>query len=139
MSTFLKGGCNMNDETNKLREISWKISSLKNEVVGVQNSIKSLKKTILYGGAIVLGSIVSIAYKAEKFDYEKAIIFNDDNAIIIDRDDFNTIDASKSNIIYVDEDKGLSANDIAVSLVGEEGTIYYYDSKEKTLVNEPSK
>lgn len=73
--------------------------------------------------------------------YDKFIIYNGDNAIIFDGTEYGDLISTKSenaSIIYIDEDSGISANDIAVKLVGEDGNVYYYNSEtnEKVLINQ---
>lgn len=91
---------------------------------------------------IILVSIFGVANKQiekeEKMD--KVLLYNSDNAVIFDKEDeaLENMNFDNCSIIYIDEDSGISANDIAVSLVGEDGTVYYYNSetKEKTLINQ---
>lgn len=117
--------------------------------------MNKIKKNILLA-SLIGGSVLTTGcnYKMMDFEYsfDKAIIYNDDNALIVDIDSWTDYDGeqlqiitgdtvmvvSSFNTILVKENDSLTSNDIAVSLVGEDGNVYYYDSdtKEKVLVNE---
>lgn len=120
---------------------------------------KNMKKKLLLA-SLLGGSLLSTGCVGNQkvFDgghtFDKAIIYNNDEALIVDVEtyticgdgqqiqvelkDGTVLVSSTFNTILVDGD-GLSANDIAVSLVGEDGNVYYYNSEtksEKILVNE---
>ncbi len=140
------------DNNEELRRISNKIADLDDTVSTTNWEIKNLERSIKNSSPkgiiefIFFVSVMGVLGAAmdkhtEDKRYDKAIIYNDNNAVIFDITESNSPikfdDVKDGSVIYVDEDQGISANDIAVTLVGEDGCVYYYSSetKEKELVN----
>lgn len=112
---------------------------------------KKLKRKIFLA-SILGGSILTTGCNYNlidtKYTFDKAVIYNDSNALIVDIDTWTDYDGeqlqvttddgtvlivSSFNTILIKEDD-LNANDIAISLVGEDGEVYYWDSDKKTKV-----
>ncbi len=106
--------------------------TLSNNFFKISNRKFSLKFGILTG--LIVFSLGTIQFLKK---YDKAIVVNGDNAVIFDVTSGYFFMPVNDNVIYVDEDKGISANDIAISLVGEDGIVTYYNSEtdEKVLIN----
>lgn len=130
---------NLND---KLNDVDERLERIEKYAENNKNNLEAKSFRNYFIGAGILSGIVScsIVFLMSKINpkYEKVIVYNDDNAVIFDITECNeSLKVKDANVIYVDEDKGISANDIAVTLVGEDGCVYYYNSetKEKELLN----
>lgn len=129
----------------ELHEIRKKMNVISGSLTDIRSSIDSHKNNTGFWRSIlsVIGLCAVFAgidyyEKAKKID--KVLLYNSDNAIIFDKEDdaLECMQFDNCSIIYIDEDSGISANDIAVKLVGEDGNVYYYNSQteEKVLINQ---
>lgn len=107
-------------------------------------SLKSIKCVTNFCLFFLIIATMGINFSLHKKNHletcNKAVILNEDNALIVDITslDDGFFDCENCSVVYVDESKGVSANDIAVSLVGEDGEVYYYnyETKQKVLIKE---
>lgn len=124
-------------------DINYSLNKLNDKMDNINETLRFNLDSISNRGVILrffilIGLILvpfSIDYSRKKYD--KAIVVNGDNAVIFDVTSEYFVKTEGDNVIYVDEDKGISANDIAISLVGEDGMVTYYNSEtaEKVLIN----
>lgn len=137
------------DNKEELEKIKEQISNINNTLIRVNSNIDGEKMNNTFwrilmalGGTMMISFVLGIGVKeaSKRKEIDKILLYNGDNAIIFDKEDdsIENMQFDNCSVIYIDEDKGISANDIAVSLVGEDGTVYYYNSetKEKTLINQ---
>lgn len=129
----------ISDLKSELKDIDYDLSHLTSSLEKISSSIKnSSPKGVIMGIFVILALSCSIYERLLSEKADKVIIYNDDNAVIFDINEHVFVEEENNSVIYIDEDSGISANDIAVSLVGEDGTVYYYNSetKEKVLINQ---